>query len=95
MLYIGAPYCWQAAKRDQEAGLINHLVLPDISEVSRYKWPLADCQVVAIDFGISKQTETECLIFTLAEANVAEISVRQINSDQIIVYAREEQEIII
>ena len=92
MLYIGAPHCWQAAKQDQLFGLVNHLVLPDISEVSQYKWPLDDCCVVVIDFGISGQTEIENLIISLVEANAAEISVRQINSDRIVVYVREEQE---
>ncbi|WP_299734847.1 hypothetical protein [uncultured Endozoicomonas sp.] len=92
MLYVGTPHCRQAAKHDQSLGQFHHLVLPEIKDAEQYRWPVKDCVITAIDFGGSEHPEVEHLIAVLAEAGAAEVSVRQIHTNQITVYDREEQE---
>lgn len=92
MLYINVPQCWLAAKHDQSVNQFNHLVLPDIKEASRYRWPVQDRIVVAIDFNASEQSEVEHLIAVLAEAGADQVTVKQMPTNQITAYCKEEQE---
>lgn len=92
MLYVNAPQCWQAAKHDHISGRFNNLVLPDIRDAGLYRWPVENSVISVIDFHCSEQPEVEHLITVLVEAGAAEVSVKQMHTDQITVYDREEQE---
>ena len=89
MLYVGEPYCWEAAKYDRSFNQFNHLVLPYIHEVGRYRWPIDDCVIVVIDFGISEPEDVRNLIFVLAKAGAAQVAVRQMFNDEISFYVRQ------
>lgn len=88
MLYVGEPSCWEAAKEDRYLGLFNHLVLPYIREVDRYKWPINDCVVTVIDFGISDPEEMKNLFFVLTKAGASEVGFREMHNDQISFHVR-------
>lgn len=92
MLYAGSPQCWQAAKKDQQAGQQNHLVLPLITDAKKYHWPVNDCPVVVIDFFDSELADISILISALIQAGARSVDIKQINKSQTIRYQRPEQE---
>ncbi len=77
MIYIGEPECWQYARRDQQAGMHNHLVLPLISEVAGYSWPVEDCSVIAVDYSCSDEPEVIPLVYTIYEAGAKALAIAQ------------------
>ena len=86
MIYIGTPYGWNAVKRDQQEGIFNGLVLPRIGEVNKYIWPVANCNIVAIDYTIASPEESLVFIKAMAKSGAKAMAFRQFPEQAVFEY---------
>ncbi len=77
MIYVGDPEGWDHAKRDQEVGMFNHLVLPRMGDADLYYWPVTGCNIVAIDYTMSDKPEVDRFIKAIGQAGAYALALRQ------------------
>lgn len=75
-VFVGAPDCFEHARRQRNNGFFNHVTLPDAADHQRYQWPTCNLMVVVILFNdYSDALEKELLAALLAD-KPAELAVR-------------------
>lgn len=83
-LFVGAPYCWECARREQEKGFHHFLCLPSADQVADYHWPVADCYVVVIVFTPLNACSEAQLLAVLSHYQPLEIALRHWPSTDVI-----------
>lgn len=92
MLYAGGPQCWSAAAEDRSAGIMNHLVLPQILDADQYRWPVNDTIITVINFNPVPLPKLYILVNALIDAGAREVGIRQMPEETVFYYRKKSQE---
>lgn len=75
LVFLGAPLCWEHAKKEQRRSRFNHLVLPDLSEPKDWSL-LKGLEVVLIQFTDQEPDDLKALVEQMLKSGAKAVAVR-------------------